>query len=133
MLSPVRLFVTQWTAACQASLSFTISWSLFKLTFIKSVMPSNHLILLSPSPSAFNLLQQTLPVPTPQIAHTHVSFRLPPVSPVTLWSLGQLMSEPSCDQHFDPLHFMLPHCSYLLTFPQSQEETPALSHAMHII
>ena len=45
MLSPVRLFVTQWTAACQASLSFTISWSLFKLTSIESMMPSNHLIL----------------------------------------------------------------------------------------
>ena len=44
-LSCVRLFVTLWTAACQASLSFTISWSLLKLMTIKSVMPSNHLIL----------------------------------------------------------------------------------------
>ena len=34
-----------WTAACQASLSFTISQSLLKLTTIESVMPSNHLIL----------------------------------------------------------------------------------------
>ena len=37
-----------WTAACQASLSFTISWSLFKLMSIESVMPSNHLILCHP-------------------------------------------------------------------------------------
>ena len=37
-----------WTAACQASLSFTISWSLFKLMCIESVMPSNHLILCCP-------------------------------------------------------------------------------------
>ena len=37
--------VTPWTAACQASLSITSSRSLFKLTFIKSVIPSNHLIL----------------------------------------------------------------------------------------
>ena len=37
-----------WTAACQASLSFTTSWSLLKLKFIKSVMPYNHLILCHP-------------------------------------------------------------------------------------
>ena len=47
-LSRVLLFVTPWTAACQASLSFTISRSLLKLMFIKSVMPSNHLILCHP-------------------------------------------------------------------------------------
>ena len=44
-LSRVWLFVTPWTAAHQASLSFTISWSLLKLMSIESVMPSNHLIL----------------------------------------------------------------------------------------
>ena len=45
MLSHVRLFVTPWTAACQDSLSIINSWSLLKLMPIKSVMPSNHLIL----------------------------------------------------------------------------------------
>jgi len=40
--------VTPWTAACQASLSTTNSWSLFKLMSIMSVMPSNHLILCHP-------------------------------------------------------------------------------------
>ena len=44
-LSRVRLFVTPQTAACQASLSITNSWSLLKLMSIDSVMPSNHLIL----------------------------------------------------------------------------------------
>ena len=44
-LSRVRLFATPWTAACQASLSITNSWSLLKLMSIESVMPSNHLIL----------------------------------------------------------------------------------------
>ena len=44
-LSHVRLFVTPWTAAYQASLSITNSWSLLKLMSIESVMPSNHLIL----------------------------------------------------------------------------------------
>ena len=40
--------VTPWTAACQASLSFTNSWSLLKLMSIESVMPSSHLILYHP-------------------------------------------------------------------------------------
>ena len=47
-LSCVRLFVTPRTAAYQASLSFTISWSLLKIMSIESVMPSNHLILCYP-------------------------------------------------------------------------------------
>ena len=46
-LSHVRLFVTPWTVAHQASLSFTISWSSLKPMSIESVMPSNHLILCS--------------------------------------------------------------------------------------
>ena len=41
-------FVTPWTAEHQASLSFTNSQSLFKLTSIESVMPSNHLVLCCP-------------------------------------------------------------------------------------
>ena len=47
-LSRVPLFVIQWTAAFQASLSFTVSWSLLKFMSIDSVMPSNHLILCRP-------------------------------------------------------------------------------------
>ena len=54
-LSCVQLAVTPWTEAHQASLSITNSWSLFKLMSIKSVMPSNHLILCHPL--AFNLSQ----------------------------------------------------------------------------
>ena len=54
-LSRVRLFVTLWTAAHQAFLSFTISWSLLKLMSIELVMLSNHLILCHPLflPSVF--------------------------------------------------------------------------------
>ena len=48
LLSCVRLFVTPWTAACQASLSITNSWSLLKLMSIESVIPSNYLILCCP-------------------------------------------------------------------------------------
>ena len=47
-LSHARLFVTPWTATCQASLCFTTSQSLFKLMSIESVMPCNHLILCHP-------------------------------------------------------------------------------------
>ena len=47
-LSCVKLFAIPWTAACQASLSFTTSQSLLKLMSIESVMPSNHLILCHP-------------------------------------------------------------------------------------
>ena len=47
-LSHVQLFATPWTAARLASLSITNSWSLLKLISIKSVMPSNHLVLCQP-------------------------------------------------------------------------------------
>ena len=47
-LSCVWLFVTLWTSAYQASLSFTISLSLLKVMFIELVMPPNHLILCHP-------------------------------------------------------------------------------------
>ena len=47
-LSTVQLFVTPWTAACQASLSSTTSWSLSRFMSIESVMLSKHLILCHP-------------------------------------------------------------------------------------
>ena len=56
-LSHIWLFATPWTTARQASLSITNSRSLIKLLCIELVTPSNHLILLSPSPPTFNLFQ----------------------------------------------------------------------------
>ena len=56
-LSCVQFFVTPWTVACQASLSFTNSQSLLKFISIKSVMPSNHLILCH----TFSSCLQTFP------------------------------------------------------------------------
>ena len=47
-LSHVQLFMTPWTAALQALLSFTVSRSLLKLRSIESVMPSSHLIIYCP-------------------------------------------------------------------------------------
>ena len=55
-LSVMSDFATPWTAACQASLFFTISQSLLKLVSIELVIPSNHLILCRPRllpPSTF--------------------------------------------------------------------------------
>ena len=57
LFSCVHLLGTPWTAACQAFLSITNSWSLLKLMPIESVMPSKHLILCRPlllSPSIFS-------------------------------------------------------------------------------
>ena len=48
LLSHILLFASPWTAARQASLSITISWSLLKYMSIESVMPSIHLILCCP-------------------------------------------------------------------------------------
>ena len=56
LLSRVQLFATPWTAALQASLSITNTWSLLKLMSIELVMPSNYVILCCPlllSPSVF--------------------------------------------------------------------------------
>ena len=60
LLSRVGLFPTPWTAARQASLSITNSWSLLKLMSIELVMPSNHLILCRPLlllPSIFPIIR----------------------------------------------------------------------------
>ena len=73
-ISHVWLFATPWTAAFQASLSFTISQSLLKLMPIESVMLSNHLILCCPlllPPSVFPSIRvfsnkSTLPIRWPK-------------------------------------------------------------------
>jgi len=60
LLSRVQLFATPWTAALQAFLSFTISWSLLRLTSIASMMPSNRLIFYHPLlllPSVFTSIR----------------------------------------------------------------------------
>ena len=55
LLGRVQLFVTPWTAACQASLSFTISWSVLRLMSIELMTPSYHLILSPRFSSVLNL------------------------------------------------------------------------------
>ena len=85
-LSRVRLFVIPWTAARQASLSITDSWSLPKLMSIESVMPSNHLILCHPLlllPSTFPSIrvfsnESALPIRWPK--YWSFSFSISPSS-----------------------------------------------------
>ena len=60
LLCHVQLFITRWTIARQASLSFTTSWSLLKLLSIESVMPSKHLSLSPPYPLALNLSEHQI-------------------------------------------------------------------------
>ena len=89
LLSHVRLFVTPWTAARQASLAITNSCSILKLMSIKSVMPSNHLILcrrliLLP-PSSFPSIrifsnESVLPIRWPK----YWSFALASVLPINI-------------------------------------------------
>ena len=79
-------FATTWIAARQASLSTTNSWSLHKLKFIESVMPSSHLILchplllLPPIPLSIRVFsnESTLHMRWPK--YWHFSFRISPSS-----------------------------------------------------
>ena len=75
-LSHVRCFATPWTAARQASLSITNSWSLLKLISVELVMPSNHLILYCP------LLLLPLILPTIRV------FSNESVLPIRYWSFS---------------------------------------------
>ena len=90
-LSCVWLFAAPWTAACQASLSITNSRSSHKLTSIKSVMPSSHLIpchplLLSPTPPSIRVFsnESTLPMRWPK--YGNFSFSLIPSQNTQGWS-----------------------------------------------
>ena len=97
--------VTQWTAACQASLSFTIFWSLLKLVCIESVMPSNHLILVIPFssclqsfPASGSFTVSWLFVSGGQSIETSASASVPPLNiqdrfPLELTGLISLQSK----------------------------------------
>ena len=84
-LSHVQLFVTPWTAACQASLSFTILQNLLKLMSIELVMPSKHFILCRPLlllPSIFPSIRvfsngSVLPIRWPSIGASASASVLP--------------------------------------------------------
>ena len=90
--------VTLWTAARQASLSFTISWSLLKLMSIESMMPSNdlilcHLLLLLPSifPS-IRIFSNELVPPIKWQKYQSFSFSISIIQNTSLYKLNQLYS-----------------------------------------
>ena len=90
LLSQVWLFATPWTAAWQASSSFTIFWSLLKLMSIELVMPSNRLILCCPLllPSIFPSIrvfpnESALCIRWPE--YRNFSFRVSPSSDIQGW------------------------------------------------
>ena len=95
-LSHVQLFAIPWTAACQASLSFTISQSLLKLMSIELVMPSNHLILCHPLlllPSVFPSIrvfsnESALCIRWPNYWSFNFSFSISRFTPSTIWHLS---------------------------------------------
>ena len=102
LLSRVRLFATPWTAARQASLSITNSWSLCKLMSIESVMPSNHLILCCP------LLLPLSSFPSIRVFYNNISpwiWLEEEWVPHGLWKTNLLTSDQACSweiPHFPP-------------------------------
>ena len=92
VLSCVWLFATPCPAACQASLSITDSWSLLKLMFIESVMPSNRLILCRPLlllPSIFPSIRVFSNVSVLRIRwpkYWNFSFSVSPYNEIQDWS-----------------------------------------------
>ena len=142
-----------WTAACPASLSFTNSQSLLKFTSIKSVMPSNHLILCGPLlllPSIFPSIRvfsnkSVLHIRWPE--YWSFSFSFSPSNEYsglisfridcfdllevqgTLKSLLQHhCSKASILWHFSPFSFLLPFLILLLSSPSPHSLSPSLSH-----
>ena len=112
LLSRVRLFATPWTAARQASLSITISWSLLKLMSIASVMPSNHLILCRP----LLLLPSIFPSPAELGQESQASSCLRKGTPLAS-RVAQGVSGPSSSCVWNPRHktFSIPYGKSLPT------------------
>ena len=109
-LSRVGLFETPWTAACQASLSFTISQSLLKLLSIELVMLSNHLILCRP------LLLQPSIFPSVRVFSNESALRLRWPKD---WSFG-FSNNPS-SEHSELVSFGIDHQAPLsMGFPRQE-------------
>ena len=102
LLSHIQLFATPWTAACQAPLSYTISWSLLTFMSIDSVILSNHLILCYPLfllPSVFPSIgvfsnESALHISWPK--YWSFSFSISPSNEFQVWFLLGLTGLTSC-------------------------------------
>ena len=134
LLSYVQLFVTPWTAACQAPLSFSVSQSLLKFMCTESVILSNHLILcctllLLPSifPASVFSSELALHISSVQFSQSAVSDSLrprglqharPPCPSPNSWSLLKLMSIESV-MPSNHLILFVPFSSWPQSFPTS--------------
>ena len=107
-LSYVCFFETPHTAACQASLSFTVSQSLLKLMSIEIVMASNHLILCHPLLFLLSIFPSTMVFPNESALH----IRWPVLNLLKIMSTESMIL--SCPSH------PLPPPSSLFTFKLSQ-------------
>ena len=122
------LTLIPWTAAHQAPLSFTISWSLLKLMSIESVMPSNHLILCHPLllPSIFASIrvfspESVLPIRWPK--YWSFSFSISPSSEysglisfrIDLFDLLGVQGTPKSPlQHYSSKASILQHSAFFM-------------------
>ena len=105
-LSRVQLFAMPWTAACQASLFITNSWSLLKLMSIELVIPSNYLILCRPlflPPSIFPGIrvfsnESALCIRWPK--YWNFSFNISPSNEVGNYEKSQPILKSLCSQMF---------------------------------
>ena len=105
LLSHVRLFVTPWTAARQASLSFTVSQSLLKLMSIDLVRPSNHVIL------CHHLLLLPSVFPSLRVFSTELAFH---IRWPKYWSYAKLYIIYSLLQFLKALHLIFYFYDFLL-------------------
>ena len=115
-LSYVWLFATPWTAACQVSLSFAISWSLFKFMSIELVMPPNHLILCHP------LLSLSLIIPSIRVFSIEMvlHIRWP-----KYWRFSFSFSFSSSNDYSELTSFRIAWFDLLAVWGNSQEPSPA--------
>ena len=113
-LSHVQLFVTPWTAACQASLSITNSQSLLKLMSIELMMPTKHLILCRP------LLFLSSIFPSIRVLSNELAL---PIKWPKYWSFSFGISPPS--EYSGLISFRVDWFDLLAVQGNSQESSPA--------
>ena len=141
-LSCVRLFATPLTAAGQASLFITNSYSLLTLMFVESVMPSNHLILCHTLllPSVFSSIkvfsnESVLHIKWPK--HWSFSFNISPSKEYSDWFPLRLIGLISLQSTRFSINLFQPHiskasilqCSAFFIAQVSQSYMPAGNHS----
>ena len=130
--SRVRPFVTPWTAARQASLSFTVSWSLLKLMVIESMMLSSHLTLCHPLlllPFSWDkLLEISFRNHPSDLLHNRIGRDVPQTCSLWLLSLWHVLLVFSLRDHLALLPIAWPALTSLLPFALFPALTGTTAH-----